>query len=228
MVKLLDLTTEEVKRYLEKRKDVILPLGSLEEHGPHLPLSTDGDIALALAEALGERLGIAVAPVVWYGVCVSTAPYPGTVGVSFDGLRGYVRDILEDLYRNGFEVVYLLSGHLGSSQKAALKEAYRDIEGGTAHLLDLSEIDIVDIVETAPMHACEAETSLMLYLYPEKVEMEKAVDEEVSFKRFSLEGSLEPTKSGVFGHPTKASTGKGERIFKRLVGEFSGFIASRA
>lgn len=227
MTDLLDMTHPEVKEYLGKRNDIILPLGSVEEHGYHLPLSTDGDIAVAIARELGKRLGIAVAPVLWYGVCVSTAPYPGTVSVTFDGLRAYVGDILLDFKRNGFETIYLLSGHLGSSQKAALKEACRDTEV-EAYLLDISAVDISDIVETMPMHACEAETSLMLHLYPDKVDMEKAVDEEATFNRFSVNESLEPTESGTFGYPTKATGEKGEKIFKKMVKEFSTFITSRA
>ena len=74
------------------------------------------------------------------------------------------------------------------------------------------------------MHACEAETSLMLYLYPEKVRMEKAVDEEVKFKKFSVRESLVKTKSGVFGYPSKATMEKGRKIFERIVSELKEFI----
>ncbi len=222
---LQDLSWNEVKEYLSKKKDIILPFGSVEEHGYHLPLSTDSDIALAIAKKLGEELGILVAPVVWYGVANTTKDYVGSVMVSFDALRLYTKEILKSLERQGFKRVFLISGHLSSSQKHAIKEAAKET-GLEAYLLDFSKIDFGDIVSTTPVHACEAETSLMLYLYPEKVKMEKAIDEEVKFNKYAVGGSLVKTKSGVFGHPTKATREKGEKIFKRIISEFKDFICS--
>ncbi|MFQ5888078.1 MAG: creatininase family protein, partial [Candidatus Hydrothermarchaeales archaeon] len=217
----------EIEEYLLKRKDIILPVGSVEEHGYHLPLSTDGDIALAIAENLSEDVGIVVAPLVWYGVSNTTKAYVGTTMVNFDTLKAYLHDILASLKENGFEVVYIISGHLSNSQISAIKEAARTIVGFESYLLDFSKIDILDILETRPFHACEAETSLMLYLNPRKVKMEKAVDEEVVMRKFAIKGNLKKTKSGVFGSPTKATKAKGERIFGRITEELKEFILSK-
>ncbi len=226
-LKLNDLTWKEVKEYLLGRKDIILPIGSVEEHGYHLPLSTDGDIALGIAHKLSEDTGVVVAPPIWYGVSNTTRSYTGTTMVNYDTLRTYIGDILSSIKENGFKVVYIISGHMSNSQTSAIKEAARNIGALDSYLLDFTKIDISDILETPPFHACEAETSLMLYLKPGKVKMEKAVDEEIVTERFAIKGGLKKTKSGVFGSPTKATKDKGERIFERITEELKEFILSK-
>ncbi|MDI6655793.1 MAG: creatininase family protein [Candidatus Hydrothermarchaeota archaeon] len=222
---LSDLTWIEVKEYLKKRRDVLVPFGSVEEHGHHLPLSTDGDIALAIADKLGEKTGILAAPIIWYGISNTTRGYAGTTMVSFDSLRAYSKDVMLSLKESGFRIVYLLSGHMSRSHLEAIKEAAKAIDLET-YLLDFSQIKTDDILETKPMHACEAETSLMLYLHPEKVNMRKAVDEKIEFEKFSVRGSLKKTKSGVFGSPTRATKEKGKKLFGRIVKELAEFINS--
>jgi creatinine amidohydrolase len=222
-----DLTWKEVKGYLKKRKDILLPFGSVEEHGYHLPLSTDGDIALAIASRLSVETGVIVAPMIWYGVSNTTRRYIGTTMVDFDSLKAYCRDVMLSLKENGFEVIYVLSGHMSTSHLSAIKEAARSIEDLEVYLLDFSKLEISDILETQPLHACEAETSLMLYLYPEKVSMDKAVDEKIETDRFSAKASLKPTKSGVFGSPTKATKEKGKTLFERIVEELTTVINTK-
>ncbi len=218
------LTWRDVEEYLKRNKDVILPLGSVEEHGYHLPLTTDGDIALAIANELGRRLNILVAPIVWYGVSSSTRDYPGSVMVEFDSLRNYLRDIISSLVGQGFRRIFIISGHLSSLQISAIRDAAKNFDA-EFYLLNYSKIDFSNILETKPCHACEAETSLMLYLYPNKVEMENAVDEEPIFEKYSLK-TLRPTDSGVFGYATKASKEKGKKMFERIIEEFENFIRS--
>jgi creatinine amidohydrolase len=224
MTRLMEgMTWQEVEDYLRERRDVLLPLGSVEEHGPHLPLSTDVLVALEVARELSRRKGVLVAPPIWYGVSNTTRHYPGTVNVSFDALKLYVREVLKGFRSSGFERVYLLSGHLSGSQLAAIKEAAREVEGLEVYVLDLRKVSIDDIVETEPMHACEAETSLMLHLAPDLVRRERIVDEDFEVRKFAL-NSITPTKSGVFGKPSKASPDKGRRILERIVEEFASVI----
>lgn len=221
-MKLEDLMWKDVEEYLNKRKDILLPFGAVEEHGYHMPISTDGDIASAIAKRLSKETGILIAPIVWYGVCNSTRGYAGTTAVAFAQMKGYVREVVSSLAENGFRRLYILSGHLGSSHKSALKEACRgvDIE---SYFLDMTKVEVGDILETVPLHACEAETSLMLYLHPKKVRIEKAVDEEFEIENYALK-DLPRTESGVWGSPTKATEEKGRRIFERIVREFSRVI----
>jgi creatinine amidohydrolase len=214
-----DLSWDEVGEYLEKRSDILLPFGSVEEHGYHLPLSTDGDIAWAICEGVSDGTGILVAPVVWYGVSNTTKAYSGTTMVEPDTLKAYTKDILESLKNSGFKKAYITSGHYSNSHVDAIREGAGE-SGIETEFLDFSKIDVSDILETKPFHACEAETSLMLYLHPEKVDMEKAIDEEVEI----VDDQLVPTKSGVFGHPTKATAEKGKLLLERIMAELSSAI----
>jgi creatinine amidohydrolase len=214
-----DLSWAEVGEYLEKRSDILLPFGSVEEHGYHLPLSTDGDIIWAVCEGVSDATGILVAPVVWYGVSNTTKAYTGTTMVEPDTLKAYTRDILTALKNSGFKKAYITSGHYSNTHVEAIKEGAGG-SGIETEFLDFSKIDVSDILETKPFHACEAETSLMLHLHPEKVKMEKVVDEEVEIK----DDQLVPTKSGVFGHPTKATGEKGKLLLERIVAELSSAI----
>jgi len=216
---LADQTWKDVEEYLKQRRDIILPFGAVEEHGYHLPLSTDGDIAVAVSEGLSKKSGVLVAPIVWYGVCNTTRVFPGTITADFDSFKSYVSDILASIADSGFQTAYIVSGHLGGSHVSAIKEAAR---GCTLDVcfFDLTKVKSDDILETRAFHACEAETSLMLYLHPEKVDMTKAVDAEIEFDEFSMTRSVKLTESGVWGTPSKATAEKGKELFNRIIETF--------
>ncbi len=214
-MQLVNLTWKEVEEYLTKKQDILLPVGSVEEHGYHLPLSTDGDIAVAVCNELSRRTGILVAPMVWYGYSRSTRRYAGTVMVGREELEIYVRSLLSGFAESGFRRVFIISGHFSNDHLRALEDATRGVKGIEAKFLDFSKIDFSDILESKPLHACEAETSLMLFLHPEKVNMDKAKDEEIAY-----EGDmLRRTESGVFGKPSLATREKGRLLFERIVSE---------
>jgi len=214
-MELKDLTWKEVEEYLKKRQDILLPVGAVEEHGYHLPLSTDGDIAKAVCAELSRRTDILVAPVVWYGYSRSTRGYSGTVMVGKNELRNYIRSILEGFAESGFRVVYIVSGHFSNDHLRAIEDAAEEVREIKAKLLDFSNLDFSDILESEPLHACEAETSLMLFLHHDKVQMDKAKDEEIAY-----EGDmLRKTQSGVFGTPSLATREKGRLLFERIVSE---------
>jgi creatinine amidohydrolase len=218
-MKLADLSWKDVEGYLKKRKDIILPFGAVEEHGYHLPLSTDGDIAIAIAGELSKRCDVLVTPIIWYGVCNTTQTFSGTLTVDFDSFKAYVTDLLSSIADSGFQTLYIVSGHLGGSHVSALKEASRNTEVDVL-IFDLTKVKSEDILETKPFHACEAETSLMLYLHPKKVDMSKAVDEDIEFDEFSMTHSVKLTESGVWGTPSKATAEKGKALFNRIVETF--------
>ena len=214
-----DLTWREVEGYLAKRKDVLIPLGSTEEHGHHLPISTDAVIAERLCEKASEVTGVVVAPIIKYGVCRSTAGYPGTISVSLNGLREFVYDVMEGLSQQGFTTFYLVTGHGGGAHRVAIEEAAVRVkarEGVRIYLFNPYDVDLSDLVTANDAHAGEVETSLMLYLEPESVHMEKAVDDEAK-KGVEVRSDWRPTKSGVFGKSKLATKKKGEFIFKRFV-----------
>ena len=118
-----DLTMPDFEAAREKSRTVILPVGSLEEHGPHLPLGTDLFHALELARRVAEECGALVAPPLFYGICRSTREHPGTVSISGDTLRALVKDLGREFMRQGLSNLVIISGHAGGTHMAALLEA---------------------------------------------------------------------------------------------------------
>lgn len=122
-----ELTMPEIKDAVDKNSIIIIPIGSIEEHGPHLPLCTDSIQAEEVAENLAARLDILVAPPIRYGVCTTTRNFPGTISIKFETLRNLISEILSELVRHGFKRIILFSGHAGRSHMAALKVAAQDL-----------------------------------------------------------------------------------------------------
>ncbi len=123
--RLSELDSHSLDRLVAKRPLLILPVGALEAHGPHLPLGADLLQAEATADSLAERLDALVAPGLAYGVCPGTRRFPGSVSRSLEGLSREVREILGEFRRQGFRRVLVLSGHGEPGPMAALREGAR-------------------------------------------------------------------------------------------------------
>jgi creatinine amidohydrolase len=235
-LRLADLTWKDVGRYLEQSDALLIPVGTCEQHGLHLPLSTDTVIAEAFADAIAGRTGILIAPTVSYGVNLPCDRFmAGTAGFSFDSLRGFVEDLLSDWTRHGFRRFFIVTAHgcamegCGFAHHEALKQgALPLIERGdcSVSLLFPYWTDIGDLLDAQDSveHACEAETSLMLHLRPDLVSMELARGApETDNGRFAAypEGvALRPpgeAVSGAEGHPESASAEKGRMIFEKCL-----------
>src|SRR5207302_9470637 len=100
-VRVADMTSEEFATVARTDPIVIVPVGALEDHGPHLPLGTDMIQPLHVLDEAARRTGAFVAPPIPYGVCTTTRPYPGTVSVSVDSLKAFVHDVHDALVRHG-------------------------------------------------------------------------------------------------------------------------------
>lgn len=237
MVNWEDLTMPEFAAAREKGRTVILPVGSLEEHGPHLPLGTDAFHALEVARRVAQEQPVVVAPPVFYGVCRSTREHPGTVSLSGDTLRALVRDLGREFYRQGFRNLLIISGHAGGTHMAALLEA------GETLLAELPEIrvavvnvlDLLREVLTAnphllrtkgDSHAGEVETALMLAAYPHLVKG-TAPEEWPTFPKYILvRDKRRFWPGGVWGDPTQATAAQGEEILQAEVRRLTQVIAT--
>ena len=217
---LSQMTMPEFAAAREKTSSVILPIGVLEQHGPHLPLGLDAMHALALAQATAERKKCLSAPPVWYGLCRSTSQHPGTVGISADTLKGLIYDIGRGFFAQGVRCLCLLTGHAGGTHQAMLLDAAERLLKDTQ--LELAVVCVLDLLAEAKdflecpgdSHAGEVETSLALHLWPELVKG-SAPEEYPGFPPFVL---VRDKKShwpgGVWGDPGKASAEKGKRILE--------------
>jgi creatinine amidohydrolase len=216
-MKLEELTWKEVAEYLKKNRQLIVPVGTCEQHGPHLPLNTDTLVADKLAEYLSRETGILVAPTLNYGVNLPCdRGYAGTCSSTRELLYGFLGSILAWWNEQGFERFYLLSAH-GDLHHI---EALRMVDPGRAKVLELYDCDMAAVLEKQPgaRHACEAETSVMMHLFPEKVRGSEIRDFDMPFAEFEPYFRHEQTEAiagspGSQGYPSYASAEKGEKLF---------------
>jgi creatinine amidohydrolase len=206
----------------------LLPFGAVEEHGPHLPLGTDIDLAAALADHICEAAGLIRLPTMPYGQVWSLARFPGSLSVRDEILVGLITDLADGLRRGGVTGLVLFTAHLGNV--TALRTATRalaDTGGLPAIALAYPGLEqVADEVRDSPrshpsiMHADELETSLMLALHPEKVDPDRAVAE---YPEYPPDFGVAPirwdtlSRSGVFGDATAASAEKGTKIVEQVV-----------
>ena len=129
-MRLGDMTWREVQDYLKTRDALIVPIGTCEQHGAHLPLATDTLIAEAFAERIAEATGVPLAPTLAYGVNLPCDRFvPGTAGFTLDGLREALRGLLADWARQGFRRFFVLTAHgcavdgFGFAHHEAIKDA---------------------------------------------------------------------------------------------------------
>lgn len=172
----------EIKAYLERDDVVLLPVGSTEQHGPHLPIMTDAAEAIAVAVGAGRRAGVLVAPPVWYGWTPHHMAYPGTVTLRAETLTALIEDVCQSLIYHGFKRIVIINGHrvanLPPIEIAVVR--VRNRTGGYVALYDLAlsvREEMLRITSGEPGavgHACEDETSQMLYSYGHLVEMDEA------------------------------------------------------
>ncbi|MFX1519948.1 MAG: creatininase family protein [Promethearchaeota archaeon] len=220
-----EMSWDDVEEQLKTVKTIIVPFGSCEAHGFHAPLFTDTKIAFEVAKKVAEELNTFVAPSISYGLCRTTREFSGTLSLSFESLKIMTYDLLKELGETGFEKIVLFTGHCGKSQLVALREAgfLYTKEVGKSNIFLVSAADLVDdlvkeLTESPLYHADEVETSLMLFLTPSLIKMDKAVKEFPKIPKYLIKTTGKPwMKSSVLGDATKATREKGEKIFNILV-----------
>lgn len=218
-------TTLELKRAIETGPPIALvPIASIEQHGPHLPVGTDWFIGTAVAKAVAERLNAFLLPTLPFGTAQEHSAAAGTVWLRQTTLFAVVKDVLASLRRQGFRRVVVLSSHGGNwILKPAVREFNLDHPGFYALLVaphDVAGPRLREIFSTAKeVHAGEFETSVMLYLKGESVAMDRAVDytPEVGQEFLDYVGALGVLPQGVWGRSTLATAEKGARAMAAMV-----------
>lgn len=220
---LADLSWPEVAEYLERERRLIIPIGTCEQHGRHLPLGTDSRLAECLANDLSAEFGVLVAPTVTYGVNVDTEQaYAGTASLRRKTLHRALNDLLADWEGHGFEEFILITAHFHDPHLDAVTTVVT--EHARARVVDLQSVRIGEFLDKqrGPEHAGEAETAVMMYLFPELVKTDQIEDYPLdpSQMRRYLRGRMPkppPGCKGAIGHPSAASVDKGERIYQYVL-----------
>ncbi len=242
---LQEMTWEEVEKTRASGGGVaILPVGSTEQHGRHLPVGCDSFCAIAVAEDAAKKTGALITPPLWFGWSPHHMLLPGTITLRPEILTGVVVDICQSLVHHGFRKIVVINGHRYANLPP-LQQAVWWVREKTKAAIRL--VDIMLMGDTGlrrlglqPLgHADEAETSHMLFIHPELVAMNKAVRSPPKHERFDIQDIRLPgdrtvwspppnptgrqqkkrrkISGGVSGDPTRASKEKGEGFHNAVV-----------
>lgn len=242
-----NMTVKELEEVLRQTRTVILPVGVVEQHGYHLPLSTDIHNATEVPRRAGARLNAVVAPTIPY--CYSGGELTGTINVSPQVFSLLVMDICFEFARMGFRNIVVFLGHAGTDNMVALRTSLQMIYKRNPQLRELT-LSLVEAWELSPtwlsyfrmepehdFHAGQVETSLMMYWKPELVKDTITMDDPEISKmmrtdqdwfekteknlehRFVIPKATqrEEIKVGVMGFPERATKKLGEMICNEMV-----------
>lgn len=228
-MKLATSTWDEVEAF-DREAVVVIPTGSLEQHGRHLPLFTDSLLVTAVAEAVERGLPgeILLTPTLWLGASGHHLEFSGSLSNSFEAYMGAIESVISSLSRHEFRKFYVLNGHGGNTDANSMvlrkvKERHRNLTlGHSGYFAFIGEVAAQ--VLKGPLkeirHSCEAEVSLMMHLHADLVRAERIRDD--GFTPFPpLKGVIhffdEMTEQGSLGYATYADPETGKALFEAAV-----------
>lgn len=202
-----------------------VPVGSTEQHGPHLPLGTDTDVAVALADRLAAaRPDVAVAPALPYGSAGEHAGFPGTLSIGAEALERVVVELVRSA--DAFAGVVVVSGHGGNLAPLRAAEVTAAAEGRRLLVWSPS-------IPGGDAHAGRTETSLLLHLRPHAVDLDAAEAGDTTplrdlLPRLQAEGVAAVAPNGVLGDPAGASAAEGAALLGDLADRLVAAVAAWA
>lgn len=230
---LSDMTWTEVRDLLPENPVIIQPVGSTEQHGPHLPLQVDIASAYEVAREVGERTGCLVAPPLPYGYSEVWDNFPGTISFTAQTFMACVGEITESLVRNGFRRIFFLNGHnpnlpLLQTMMFQLMDRYGRrgdvlIAAGSYFMVDKEACDAIGDNFREGTHANEFETAFMMHIRPDMVRVDRLgaweyKPELILSYRHGVTSVVRLPDSrahnGVYGDPRRATPEAGRRYFE--------------
>lgn len=229
-------TWEEIKEVVKEERVAVIPVGAIEQHGPHLSLDTDNHIAYAIAVEAARRCpeDAVVLPLIPFGYNDEQKDFPGVIAIKSDNFINYMMDVTKSLVGHGFKRLLIVNGHGSNNSFLDIVARRTVMETEAICALVFPYLLVRDLIkglrESKPLsHACELETSVLWYLAPEKVHIERAVPElSAPITRFHWRDMIDSapisftdrwsriTKTGTLGDPTVASSEKGKRVFDEM------------
>lgn len=228
-MKLGNMSQSEAKNAISRNPIALLPVGATEVHGDHLPLSTDTILAERMAERLAEKLENAlILPPVNYGQIWSLRDFPGSITLSNETLIGIITDIGRAVWKDGIKKFAVINGHVGNNVpiKLAARKLYEEC-GLKVYFFtypgadgEIKKVCTSRRPHGSYFHACEIETSYMLYLAEEYVDMSRAIanypDFPADFDTSNVPWS-EILTTTVMGDATAATAQKGKQILDKVI-----------
>ncbi len=238
------LRADQLREKAHQDAIVILPIASLEQHGPHLPVEVDSRLGEEIAARTAAKVAargqpIVVLPVLWTGLSEHHMSFGGTVTLDFAGFSAVIEGVIRSVVRHGFKRIVLLNAHGGN------ENALRTITDELTPKLGVPIVQftywypaaaaIAKILETQGglTHACEAETSMMMAVRPELVAVDR-IPLAKSNTTAELGGGVyrwrsvgSRTSSGALGNPQAATAEKGERLFEAISDSLADKLCNR-
>lgn len=242
------LKAHELRALAAAGAAVILPIASIEQHGPHLPVMTDTRLGWEVAARAARRACAAgcptvVTPVVWAGLSEHHMPFGGTLTVSHETFRMVLRDLIVSLTRHGFRRIVISNSHGGNiiGMKQVADELSSQVDAVIVATTYVDEADsaIGDLLEDQKgiQHACEGETSMMMAVEPGLVDASDlaslATERGAGFLSagkgsYRWRPFAHITANGVSGKPEKATAEKGEKILEVSASAIAALITDPA
>lgn len=211
----------DVANLIDRDPRLIVPVGTCEQHGPHMPLSADTIIVERLACDLSAEFGVLLAPTIEYGVNVETERgFAGNASIRKKTLHRMLNDLLDTWESTGIREFILLTAHEHDPHLEALSTVITN--EARVRVVDIFGVQFSDLLEgqTEPMHGDEVDTSLLLYIAPHLVNMELAQDYMMSrdeLRRYRRGWLRVPKASpGSIGRPRLATAEKGRALYERI------------
>lgn len=237
-----ELTAAELRGKAQAGAIVLLPVGSMEQHGPHLPVGVDTylseGVCKAAAEAVAADMPIVVAPTLWCGMAEHHMAYGGTFTFDIPTYKAVLACLLKSLERHGFKRAMIVNGHGGNiaALGSFLPDFAREIPGVALRVTTPYEPAgkaIAPLLEDQDgvHHACEVETSMMMVVAPDTVRKDKLAEahgpphwtpQPAGVARFV--SFRDVTASGVIGDARRASAQKGEKLVAAVSGTLAALL----
>ena len=213
-----------LRKSIKKKKQVaIIPIGSIEQHGPHLPISTDSDIVTEVAKRLSEMKGYLLLPTLTYGVSFEHAPL-FNLSIRESTLRTILIDLCSSLLMNNIKTVFIINGHHGNLK--SIKNIDVKLQKISKNKLKVFPLSYWHFMKREFDHAGFVETSIMLAI-SKNVKMKLAkkglITDGLTKQEIKILGKLanqsfpKATKNGIWGDPTKATKKDGKTILAEII-----------
>ena len=213
-----------LRKSISKKKQIaVIPVGSIEQHGPHLPVSTDSDIVTEVAKKISEKYGYLLLPTLNYGVSFEHAPF-FNLSVRESTLRTILTDLCTSLLSNNIKTVFIINGHHGNLKP--IKNLDIKLKKISKNKLKVFPLSYWHFMEREFDHAGFVETSLMLAI-SKNVKMnlaKKGVDtdgmtkqEIIKLGKLANQSFPKATKNGIWGDPRKATKKEGQVILDEII-----------